>query len=110
MTSEACEGVFVDVFPLDELLPGTQRTWQHGLQRVLLCRSAAGQVHAMLDLCPHARQAMAGGRFDDSSVTCPKHGACFDIRSGAPLNSVTPRSLRILRTRIRVDVIQVSFD
>lgn len=107
VTEEEVE--FIDAFALDELLPGMQRTWQHGLQRILLCRTTSGELHALTDLCPHARQAMAGGRFDECSITCPKHGARFDLRSGAPLNAVTPRPLQILRTRVHEGIVQIGF-
>lgn len=107
MGDAVIQPVFVDTLPVADLGPGMQKTWQRGLQRVLLCRSAEGNIHAMLDVCPHARQPMSGGVFDDCSITCPRHGARFDIRSGAPINRVTQRPLQILPVRIHAGIIQV---
>ena len=89
-----------DVLALEALPPGGQHVWQHGLDRVLLCRGLDGQVSAMRDLCPHARQPLAGGSVDAQGITCPKHGARFDLRSGEPLNAVCKRPLSMLQARI----------
>jgi len=103
----ASESGYVATIPLTDMAPGTQRLWLHGLQRILLCRSHEGNVYAVLDVCPHAKQPLIGGSFDDASITCPKHGACFDIRSGKPLNSVTKRQLQTLPVRICAGVVEV---
>jgi len=32
--------------------------------------------------CPHAGGELSDGSFDDTSVTCPRHGWCYDLRTG----------------------------
>jgi len=48
---------------------------------VLLCR-VAGQHYAVSNHCSHARQALAAGRLKGYVVSCPLHGARFDVRDG----------------------------
>lgn len=96
-----------DVLAEADLPPGGQYVWQHGLDRVLVCRSLDGQVYAMRDLCPHARQPLAGGTVDGVAITCPKHGARFDLRTGDPLNAVCQRALSMLELRIESGRIQI---
>lgn len=96
------------VAPLASLPPGGQHVWQEGLTRVLVCRDTGGNVSAMMDLCPHARQPLAGGLVDAVSITCPKHGARFDLRTGAPLNAVCRRGLQVLAVRVVADDIVVA--
>jgi 3-phenylpropionate/trans-cinnamate dioxygenase ferredoxin subunit len=48
---------------------------------VLLCR-VEGRYFALSNSCSHARQALSTGRLRGFEVTCPLHGARFDIRSG----------------------------
>ena len=48
---------------------------------VLVCR-VRGEYYAVADLCSHARQALSKGRLRGTEVTCPLHGARFDVRDG----------------------------
>ncbi|MCY1369163.1 Toluene 1,2-dioxygenase system ferredoxin subunit [compost metagenome] len=98
---------FVDVVGLAALPPGSQHVHQVGLTRVLLCHTDEGRLFAVLDLCPHARQPLAGGALNGSSITCPKHGARFDLESGCPLNGVSKKSLHTLAVRINGERIEV---
>lgn len=98
---------FVDVVGLAALPPGSQHVHQLGLTRVLLCHTAEGRLFAVLDLCPHARQPLAGGALIGSSITCPKHGARFDLESGCPLNGVSKKPLHTLALRINGERIEV---
>ena len=52
---------------------------------VLLCR-VDGRFHAVANRCSHASQALAAGRLRGHQITCPLHGARFDIRTGEPLS------------------------
>lgn len=42
-----------------------------------------GQYYAVEAYCSHARQALATGRLQGYEVSCPLHGAKFDVRNGA---------------------------
>jgi nitrite reductase/ring-hydroxylating ferredoxin subunit len=48
---------------------------------VLLCR-VDGEYYAVADRCSHAAQKLSAGRLRGYEVTCPLHGARFDIRDG----------------------------
>lgn len=52
---------------------------------VLLTR-IAGEYYAMSDICSHARVLLSKGKLKGASVTCPLHGARFDVRSGRCLS------------------------
>lgn len=43
------------------------------------------KVIALDDVCTHTGDALAGGEVDGFVVTCPWHGAQFDIRTGKNL-------------------------
>lgn len=101
---------FQDLMALDALPCGGQHSIQCGLLRILLCRRPDGEVVALRDLCPHARQPLAGGGMDADSVTCPKHGARFDLRTGEPLNAVCRRAVTVFAVRIEAGRIQVAID
>jgi 3-phenylpropionate/trans-cinnamate dioxygenase ferredoxin component len=105
MTLEA--EVFVDAIATVGLPPGAQKSLFIGTTRVLLCNTKDGLV-ALEDKCPHAFQPLAGGEIEDGAITCPKHGACFSLATGKPLNDVAKRPIKVFAARIRDDRIEVS--
>ncbi len=48
--------------------------------------------YAIEDICTHDGGPLAEGEIEDHDVICPRHGARFDIRTGAALTlpAVTP--------------------
>ena len=50
-------------------------------QHILLCK-IEGKYHAVSNVCSHARVLLSEGRLRGSIVTCPLHGARFDVTSG----------------------------
>ncbi len=51
-------------------------------QRILVCL-VEGQFYAVAGTCSHAGQSLATGKLRGFEVSCPLHGARFDVRSGA---------------------------
>ncbi len=52
---------------------------EHG---VVVCR-VAGILHAVADNCSHRDAKLSEGRLRGALLTCPLHGAQFDVRTGA---------------------------
>ncbi|MFW6092828.1 MAG: Rieske (2Fe-2S) protein [Pseudomonadota bacterium] len=48
---------------------------------VLICR-VDGRYFAVSNRCSHAEQALHTGRLRGCELTCPLHGARFDVRDG----------------------------
>ena len=42
-----------------------------------------GKIYAIDDTCTHAGGSLAEGEVNGTTVTCPWHGATFDIMTGA---------------------------
>jgi len=53
--------------------------------KTLLLTYYENTVHAMNDACPHMKASLSKGSFEDGVVTCPKHGAQIDVRTGSIL-------------------------
>ncbi|HKV35313.1 MAG TPA: Rieske 2Fe-2S domain-containing protein [Pyrinomonadaceae bacterium] len=47
--------------------------------------NVAGSFYATQSKCTHKQGELSKGKLDGSVVTCPKHGAQFDVISGAVL-------------------------
>ncbi|MEK6260293.1 MAG: non-heme iron oxygenase ferredoxin subunit [Planctomycetota bacterium] len=43
------------------------------------------EFFAIEDVCSHDGQPLTNGPVVDCSITCPRHGAKFDLRTGKPL-------------------------
>jgi len=89
-----------------ELKPGAPHPALVNRRRILLCR-IDDDVFALADLCPHARQPLAGGRLEGRTIRCPLHGACFDVSDGRPLNTVTKLPVATFPVRERNGRIEV---
>lgn len=97
---------FVDVLALADLPENGQRVVSHGYRRILLCREGE-QLFALEDLCPHAYQSLAGGEVRDGKIRCPRHGACFNLSNGLPVNTVSKQPVKVFAVRVRQGRIEV---
>ena len=53
-----------------------------------------GHFHAIDDVCTHDGGPLVDGELVDHTIACPRHGAKFDIRSGAALSMPAIRATR----------------
>ncbi|MGH7659938.1 MAG: Rieske (2Fe-2S) protein [Vulcanimicrobiaceae bacterium] len=61
----------------------THRVVVDGLE-ILLC-NVGGRIYAIEDVCTHEGAPLDGGQLEDVRITCPLHGAVFDVTTGAVL-------------------------
>lgn len=74
---------------------------------VLLCR-VDGEIHALVNRCSHARQPLHTGRLRGFELTCPLHGARFDIRDGRCLAAPATTAIQTLPVELTGGKIAVS--
>ena len=55
---------------------------ERGAIEVIVCL-VEGHLYAVHAQCSHARQSLARGRLRGFEISCPLHGARFDVRTGA---------------------------
>ena len=68
---------------LSDLADGQLRAFPAVGQRgVVVCR-VAGRLHAVEDNCSHRDARLSEGRLRGAVITCPLHGATFDVRDGS---------------------------
>ena len=67
---------------VDEVGPGEIKQYLVEDRFVALC-NVEGEFHAFEDVCTHQFTHLSEGEFTDSDVTCPLHGAKFDVKTGA---------------------------
>jgi 3-phenylpropionate/trans-cinnamate dioxygenase ferredoxin subunit len=89
-----------------EIPPGaTKRVVVDGVG-VLLC-NVDGTLYAVEDVCTHDGGPLDEGVLDGSRIMCPRHGALFDVTSGAALTLPAVVPLPTYPVRIEGDAIYV---
>lgn len=72
----------VDLGDLSDLRDGQFRVFPEvGTHGVMVCR-VGGVLHAIDDNCSHRDTPLSQGRLRGALITCPLHGAQFDVRTG----------------------------
>jgi 3-phenylpropionate/trans-cinnamate dioxygenase ferredoxin subunit len=67
-----------------------------------------GKFYAFADVCTHDGGPVAEGELDGCVIECPRHGARFDITTGAVLAMPAVTPLPVYDLKIEGDVIRVS--
>lgn len=62
-----------------------------------------GAFHAIEDICTHDGGELAGGEIDGFAVECPRHGARFDVRTGAVLAPPAVVPVAVMALRVDAD-------
>jgi 3-phenylpropionate/trans-cinnamate dioxygenase ferredoxin subunit len=78
-----CE--FISVAAVDEL-PAGNRLFVEIDDKSIVVFNIGGQYYAIADLCSHDDGQLGDGRLLDYEITCPRHGARFDVRNGEALS------------------------
>ena len=88
---------FHKAFPLNELTPGTMKMVALEGKEILVS-NVAGKIHAISNRCTHLGGSLVKGKLEGQIVTCPRHGAKFDVTSG---QAVGPAKILILKINVK---------
>ncbi len=72
---------FVEVARTSDIPDGEMRSFSAAGKQVLIV-NYQGKYYAMGGRCTHMGGELAKGKLDGKIVTCPRHGARFDVTSG----------------------------
>jgi nitrite reductase (NADH) small subunit len=91
---------FVKVAKTDEIVPGQGKMIEVGGKKIALF-NVEGSFHAIDDTCTHRGGPLSEGSLEGNQVTCPLHGARFDVTTGEVLGP--PASQGVARYNVRVE-------
>ena len=69
----------------------------------------AGHYHAIEDICTHDSGPLAEGSLEGCIIECPRHGAKFDVRTGAVVAMPAMSPVPSYAVRVEGDEIQVEW-
>ena len=75
---------WIRVCAREELLPGEYQLAYDGYTAIAVF-NIDGAYYAIEDVCTHDGGELAGGPVDGFEIECLRHGARFDLRTGAAL-------------------------
>jgi nitrite reductase/ring-hydroxylating ferredoxin subunit len=91
---------FVRVADVEEVAPGQAKLVEAAGKEIALF-NVAGAFHAIDNNCTHVGGPLCEGELDGTEVTCPWHGAIFDVTSGAVLGP--PAGAPVSRYNVRIE-------
>ena len=97
---------FQAVMKLTEVPVGGMRTATLAGVELVICHTREG-VFALDNICTHAHARLCEGRLRRTRLTCPLHGASFDIRDGRVLSSPAELPLATHAVRVVAGTIEV---
>lgn len=97
---------YVKVATTSDIPPGAGRRLEAG-GRKLAIFNVEGTFYAIDDTCTHRGGPLSVGELEGQRVTCPWHGAVFDVTTGSVLGPPAPREVASYPVRVQGDEIEV---
>jgi 3-phenylpropionate/trans-cinnamate dioxygenase ferredoxin component len=101
------EKAFTAAAKLDEVPAGAKKLVEVNGTEVVLCNTR-DQIFAVRNQCSHAYEKLDCGRMKNGWISCPVHGARFDLETGAALNPPAVMPIDVFAVRVVGDVIEVA--
>jgi 3-phenylpropionate/trans-cinnamate dioxygenase ferredoxin component len=89
--------------------PERVRVFVVGDHDVAVC-NVNGAFYAIDDLCTHDGGALDQGELEGDEIECPRHGARFDVRTGAATQLPAFEPVETHEVRVDGDDVQVSVE
>ena len=99
-------GEFVKVVRTGDVVPGQGRLVEAGGSKIALF-NIDGTFYAIDNTCTHRGGPLSEGAVEGTEVTCPWHGAVFDVTSGAVRGAPAPRDVARYAVRIAGEDIEI---
>jgi nitrite reductase (NADH) small subunit len=99
----------VKIAETKEVSPGTGKTVEIEGRSIALF-NLAGTYHAIDNTCTHVGGPLGEGDVNGETVTCPWHGAKFNITTGAVLGPPARQSVRSYPVKVQGNDVLVEID
>jgi 3-phenylpropionate/trans-cinnamate dioxygenase ferredoxin subunit len=97
------------IAPVAEFPPGSRRVVDLDGERIAVF-NLGGSYHAIEDVCSHDGGELSSGELEGHEIVCPRHGASFDIRTGAVTAPPAFEPIATLPVRISEGWVEVRDD
>ncbi len=97
---------FVKVARTDEIAPGQGKMIEVSGKKIALF-NVEGSIYAIDDTCTHRGGPLSEGVLEGSQITCPWHGATYDVTTGDALGPPAPKGVARYNVRVEGSNIEV---
>lgn len=97
---------FIEIAPAADL-PNGERIFVEIEGKPLVIFNIAGQFFSIGDVCSHDDGPVGEGDLEEYTITCPRHGAEFDVRTGQVLQMPAVVDIPAYPVRVVAGMIQV---
>jgi 3-phenylpropionate/trans-cinnamate dioxygenase ferredoxin component len=101
------EKSFVPVAKLEDLPAGIKIVVHAEDEEIVLCHTR-DKIFAVQNLCSHAHEKLDCGKMKNGWISCPVHGARFDLETGEPMNPPATMPIKTYEVRVVGDTIEVA--
>lgn len=98
--------VFVEVAKLDDIPKGGSKGVNVGGRDIALF-NYEGKIYAISRKCTHMGGSLDEGKLEGLIVTCPWHGAKFDIRTGKVVNGPATKGAEVHKVKVEGQSVKV---
>lgn len=99
----------IQIAKVSELVPGKYKSIEIEGDRIALF-NVNGKFYALKDMCTHDGGILTGGTLQGSIIECPRHGARFDVRTGAVVRLPAYVRVKTYSVSIEDDAVFVILD
>lgn len=101
---------FVTVARKQDIAAGTVKVATLEGHRIALCHLQDGSFHAVEDRCTHDNAPLDQAALEGCQIECPRHGARFDVTSGAVTCLPAVKPIQTYPVRVQGDDVQVALE
>jgi 3-phenylpropionate/trans-cinnamate dioxygenase ferredoxin subunit len=100
---------WVDVARVEDLPPGSRRAVDVD-DVIIIVFNLNGEYYAIEDVCTHDYSSLDEGELDGDQIICPRHGARFNLKTGAALTAPAYEPIPTFPVRVEDGTVQVRDD
>jgi 3-phenylpropionate/trans-cinnamate dioxygenase ferredoxin component len=92
-----------------DIPPERVAVFQIGDHEVAVC-NVNGEFYAIDDVCTHDGGSLDQGELEGDEIECPRHGARFDVRTGAAIQLPAFEPVETHEVRVEGETVQVGLE
>lgn len=100
---------FVTIAKVSDIPEGEARVAKLDDLRLAVCK-VEGKIFVIDDTCTHDDGPLGAGTLEGHAIVCPRHGAKFDVRTGAVLSMPAAFPVKAYKSQVVGDDIQVDLE